>query len=180
MDYSTITFLGYTRYALLGIALVAIPFGMVNSARHIIWLRKTGTSGTARWTKYPIKSTLFFVVPFVLFLAINAIIASVVRSQVLDFLESLPAQREVIINGQPAPNTEAILSALKTLAPRAAHHSGPTSTILIEVRANGNLLNLRLGRDSRDAHEYWVFSPSYSGATQDEIGRISTPMLDGY
>ena len=59
------------------------------------------------------------------------------------------------------------------------HHSHPTHCIEISLRTeNGDLL-LNLARASGNPQEYWVFYPLYKTTSKNDIGKVSTSVLDG-
>ena len=180
MDTSTITLLNYASNAVAAIAFLALPFLIINWVKYMRSLPSSGITSVTRWANFPTKSVLFFIAPIIVSMTISSFITSVVRSQVLAFLNSLPAQHGVFINGKPAQNPEVVLATLRTVAPLMAHHSHPTSTVRIEVQTKGKSLNLQLGRDSGVSQEYWVFYPGYPVTALNEIGRITTPVFNGY
>lgn len=102
------------------------------------------------------------------------------RDEILRKLNSLKDDCRVSINGKPVPNSEEVITALKTLDWLSAHHSNPTRNIDIEITDHAPRVLLRLGRDSGDPREYWVFWPKYLITANNEIGRIRTAVFDAY
>ena len=180
MTPSIITLLNYTSNAIGAIAFLALPFLLFNWAKYMNSLPTNGVASATRWVNYPIKSVYFFMFPILLSMALISFITSVVRLQVLSFINSLPSQYTVFINGKLIQNAEEVLATLRTVAPITAHHSHPTSRLHIEVRTTSHCLQLELGRDSGISQEYWVFNPSYDVTALNEIGRITTSVFNDY
>jgi hypothetical protein len=129
--------------------------------------------------RFPVKSAAFFVGAALLTVFVITIVSSVARHDVLAFLRDAQALR-VYVNSEPAPNSEEIVNALKTLQPVPAHHSHPTTRLTIELRRENDVVTIECGRDSANAQEYWVFYPKYDLTSNNEIGRITTSALDAY
>ena len=104
----------------------------------------------------------------------------VAQAEVKMKLESFGDNSGVSIDGAPAQNANEVLSALKTLDRLPVHHSNPTKKIQIGISSRSDSLALSLARDSGNPREYWVFYPKYFVTARNEIGRIQTPLLDGY
>jgi len=98
----------------------------------------------------------------------------------LGFLQKLSGNYIVYINQQPVDDSDRIISALKQIAPYWAHHSHPTKRIRVDIRSDTSDLTLELGRDSDNPQEYWVFYSESGVTSNNEIGRITTPVFDGY
>jgi hypothetical protein len=75
---------------------------------------------------------------------------------------------------------EQISAILKTLNWLPTHHSSPTKRISVEIFDDPRHIVLSLARDSGNPREYWVFYPKYRITASNEIGRIVTPLFDGY
>jgi hypothetical protein len=86
----------------------------------------------------------------------------------------------VSINGVAVSNSKEIVSALRTLHWVQAHHSNPTERIAVEISDGSERLLLFLARDSGNPREYWVYFPRHWITSNDEIGRIETPVFDIY
>ncbi len=84
------------------------------------------------------------------------------------------------VNDRPVSDGGEVLSALRGIAPYRAHHSHPTIQIQVDVRGPTGSLTLKLGRDSGNAREYWVFLSGHGVTSKNEIGRITTSMFDQY
>jgi hypothetical protein len=52
--------------------------------------------------------------------------------------------------------------------------------IRVDIETDKGTLTLQLGRDSGYAQEYWVFYPKYRITSNNEIGRVTTPLFDEY
>jgi hypothetical protein len=163
------------------IPFIALPFLLVN------WIRYMKARGENRSrfvpvpAKFPIKSVLFFAVPIAIAISIAEIMTSRSRSETLDFLRDLPGNSKVYVNSQPARDPNAIVSVLKTTSPWfLGHHSSPTKMIRVDIESEKGHLTLELGRDSGYAQEYWVFYPKYGVTSNNEIGKVTTPVFDEY
>ncbi len=130
--------------------------------------------------KMPVKSVLFFVAPIVIAIAIAEIVTARSRVEALNFLRDVSGNYKVYVNSQVPRDPDGIVSALKTTAPELAHHSHPTKTIRVDIETDKGTLTLQLGRDSGYAQEYWVFYPKYRITSNNEIGRMTTPLFDEY
>jgi hypothetical protein len=85
----------------------------------------------------------------------------------------------VMVNGRPAPNSGAVLGAIRGVRLRMAHHTHPDHEILVVIRRKQDVLELTLSRDSGLAHEYWIFWTRERGNPNHlEIGRLETSVLD--
>jgi hypothetical protein len=104
---------------------------------------------------------------------------SIAQFQVLQLLESEPADTPIFVDGRQVQNGGEILTELKRLGDLPAHHSQPVKTITVEVAGRSHL-TLWLRRDSNEPREYWVFDPSHLITRNNEIGRIVTPVFDAY
>jgi hypothetical protein len=104
----------------------------------------------------------------------------IAHAKVTQELDSVGDNYHISINGKTAPNGQQVLLALKTLQWTPAHHSNPTKRIGIDLFYDSRHIFLWLARDSGDPREYWVYYPSYRITAMNEIGRIKTPIFDGY
>ena len=73
-----------------------------------------------------------------------------------------------------------MIQILKSINKVPAHHSHPTSEIIIEIEHNGNKSNLYLNKDSERQNEYWVYWDKYQLSSSNEIGRITNEKLKNY
>jgi hypothetical protein len=128
-----------------------------------------------RWT----LPKVIFGVAVVAGLIVAATSRSIAQFQVQQRLESEPADTPIFVDGHQLQNSGEVLTELKRLGDLPAHHSHPTKIITVEVAGRPHL-TLWLGRDSDDPREYWVFDPSHLITRNNEIGRIITPVFDGY
>ena len=167
-------------YCAAATSIIAIPFLVVNWVRYMMARRRT-LDGIARPpATFPIKSVSFFVVPILVGGAVVDYMTSFVRREALEFLQNLPGQYAVRVNQQHIADAEKVISTLEGIAPYSAHHSHPAKRIRIEIYAGQRDLTLELGRDSAYPQEYWVFCPKYGVTSNNEIGRITTPIFDKY
>ena len=167
-------------YLISIIPFIALPFLLVNWIRYM----KARSENRSRFVpvppKLPTKSVLFFVVPIIVAITIAEIMTSRSRIEALNFLRDLPGHSKVYVNSQPARDPDAIVSVLKTTSTRLGHHSSPTKMIRVDIESEKGHLTLELGRDSGYAQEYWVFYPKYAVTSNNEIGRVTTPVFDEY
>ena len=161
------------------LAIVALGFLVVNFARY---MKKrsairflTGNSEA----KFPVKSAVVFVGAALLILWVTLSATSLARREVLGFITDAQALK-VYVNSQLAPNSDEIVTALKTLQPVAAHHSRPTTMIKLDLHSDNGVVTIECGRDSANAQEYWVFYPKYGITSNNEIGRITTSAFNSY
>jgi len=60
------------------------------------------------------------------------------------------------------------------------HQSHPIRTITVLLQTKKGDLELKLGRDSDNPQEYWVFYPHFITTSYNDIGKIVTTSLDSY
>lgn len=70
-----------------------------------------------------------------------------------------------------------LFSQLQRVAVVPAHHSSPTSPVIIEFWTHGQKYRYQVARDSQRADEYWVLETERAGESGREIGRIESPEL---
>lgn len=104
----------------------------------------------------------------------------VAHDLVIEELGSVRDNYQILVDGRQPGNARQILSALQTLQWLPAHHSNPTKRIILQISDDSRNLVLWLARDSGNPREYWVFYPKYRVTASNEIGRIITPIFDGY
>jgi len=173
--------LNNATYAAFTVAVVALPVLLVNWFKYMKQVRSLRGPAFLHWAYFPTKSVLFFVVPILSVFAITSVMTWEVRSQVLAALSESPIEVNVAINGVAPNHPSAVMAALKSLAPAAAHHSHPTRMITVQIQKPGVPdVVLMLGRDSGRPQEYWVFFPRYRVTATNEIGRINTEVLNAY
>ena len=136
--------------------------------------------GLAYRPPFPLLPTILFVVPILMVAGLGSILAFSERNHALRFLRTAEATQVVRINGAVVDHPAEILSALSSLHVARAHHSHPTHQLTVEVVLPQETLRLILARDSDRPHEYWVYSPNYWSTSNNEIGRIVSPVFDSY
>jgi hypothetical protein len=165
-------------YLAFATALITLPFLLIN---WVMYLRAQPTNRlVAVRAGFPIKSVAIFVLSILTVIVTATIVTTALRNEALSFLESTSGNYRVQVDGREPANPDRMISALKQLAPREAHHSHPTKRILVEIQSDHGALTLELGRDSDNPQEYWVFSTKDSVTSSNEIGRITTAEFDGY
>jgi len=167
-------------YVVSIIPFIAVPFLLVNWVRYMKARAKNRSGFVPVPATFPLKSVFFFVGPIIIAIAIAEIMASRSRAEALGFLRDLSGNYKVYINSQPSHSPDKIVSALKATALQPAHHSHPTKMIRVDIESEQGNLTLELGRDSGYAREYWVFYPKYRLTSNNEIGRVTTPVFDEY
>ena len=166
-------------YLAAATSIIALPFLLVNWARYMKGL-PTNTLAIRSYEGFPTKSVCFFVIPILVALAAANAVTTSARDEALNFMQGLSGSYTVYVNGQPARDTDRIVSTLRGVTPYWAHHSHPTKRIRVMIRSENGNLTLELGRDSGKPQEYWVFYPKYEVTARNEIGRITTSLFDEY
>lgn len=84
----------------------------------------------------------------------------------------------VTVNGKQFAPADGLIARI--VAPRHpwGHHSHPAQTLRVRLTSAKGVLDLGLGRDSDDPHDYWLFYPRYSVTRYDEVGHVFTDRLD--
>jgi len=166
-------------YSLAGIlSLAALPVFIFNWFRYVKAARKQPPS--ERWAEFPVKSVAAFMLPVLLLAGVAQVRTSGTRAHVIEQVRSLSGAHQVLVNGLPFADPESMILMVKEISPVFAHHSHPTNTILVTIRNADTNLTLKFRRDSDRAKEYWVFEPSHSVTAKNEIGRVTTSLLDQY
>jgi len=168
--------IAYTGFA---VALIALPFFVYNWLAYVIQRARAEPSVRSEIRK-PIRSILFFAVPIIVTLVVGELSKSIGQDQVISALASLHSDYQIRVNGKPAKDRDEILTVLKKLHWIFPHHSHPTRRIDVEVSNQSQHLVLWVCRDSDDPREYWVFYPKYLITAHNEVGRLVTPIFDGY
>jgi len=168
-------------YAAFVCAIVALPFLLVYWFRYLAKIRRDRSSRPA-WLKapFPTKSVVSFAGSIAIAMTGAQFSQHIAHADVLQVLDSLPADCSVSVTGRPAENPQRVLEVIRGLRWAPAHHSSPSHPIFVRVAAPGHELLLNLSRDSSDPHEYWVFLPRYRVTALNEIGRVFTDIFDGY
>jgi hypothetical protein len=167
-------------YVLFAMPFIALPFLLVNWGRYM----KTRAENRSRLvplpTKVPIKSVIFFAGPIIVLSVIAPAVSWRARIETLTFLQDLSGKYEVYVDSHLSRDPDKIVAALKTVTPKLGHHSHPTKMIRVDIQSDKGRLTLVLGRDSGYGQEYWVFYPKYRITSENEIGRVTTALLDEY
>lgn len=166
-------------YSGFGIAVIALPFLVYNWLVYMIRGARAERNLGPRVRK-PICSILFFAIPVLLGLVAGETSKRIGHDHVRRALESFRSDYQLRVNGKPVPNSNEILAILKTLHWTLPHHSSPTNRLDIEVSDQHRRVLLWVSRDSNHPQEYWVFYPKYLLTAHNEVGRIITPIFDGY
>ena len=171
------TALDLTFRAGLLVGVIAIPFLVINWTRYVIALN----GAPLALVPFPTKTVLFFVAPLFVAMAAAEIATSISRQKVVELLRQPDAtQFRVLVNDRPVTNGSEIVVDLRGISSDWGHHSHPTKRTRLQIDGASDRLLLELGRDSDRPHEYWVFDPSGAITTENEIGRVTTQLLDSY
>lgn len=158
--------------------IIALPFLLVNWTRYL--KRRPINRLVAVRTSFPTKSVSFFLVSALTAGAAAIMMTTYASHDVVNSIRSLSGNYVVYVDGRQIRDSDKLISALKEIAPYAAHHSHPIKRIRVEIRGDATDLTLELGRDSDRPEEYWVFYPRFGVTSNNEIGRITTSALDEY
>jgi hypothetical protein len=158
-------------------ALVAAPFSLIGWSNSL-----SDPKG-----EHPslLKRTLFFAIPLLVATLAVCFSTLIAQCQVAQFLGSVSDRYTISIDGHVVQNQDQLLATLKEFADLPAHHSQPTREFQVKISDPPKSMRLRLGRDSDDPHEYWVFAPSPSKLAarvgmKKDIGHIKTTVFDAY
>lgn len=157
---------------------MALPVFVVNWLIYLVSKVRARRGAVAVAAKFPFKSVLFFVLPILTVFCVGFISKSYAQDEVISALNSFSSDARVLVNGESTENPFDIIAVLKKTWQVYPHHSHPTKRIDVQISDESRSLVLRLGRDSDDPREYWVFYPKYYVTSSNEIGRVITPIFD--
>jgi hypothetical protein len=101
------------------------------------------------------------------------------RIAIRQLLDAPDGEFVVMVDGRAAPDSGAVLGAIRGQHLRTSHRPHPDHEIPVVIRRKQDLLQLTLGRDSGLAHEYWVFWTREGGnPNRLEIGRLEISVFD--
>ena len=120
-----------------------------------------------------------FGIAVVVGLAVGANSTSISQFQVQRLLQAEPTDARILVNGTPVSNPQEVLRTLRELRDLPSHHSSPGHHISVDVYGSSHIA-LVLARDSTNPQEYWVLYPKHFITRSNEIGRIISPLFDGY
>lgn len=108
-------------------------------------------------------------------------IAAVIRSAALEEISPFLAGdiKSVTANGSVVSQKDDLVRALRDMHAIPGHHSHPTMNFQISLNTSAGQLQLDLGKDSKNPHEYWVYYREYNSTETNEVARIFTGALDG-
>jgi hypothetical protein len=173
------SYLNNAVYLCFAVAIIALPFVVFGVLRAVNRAPPISNPAT-RLVSMPQKSILLFAGAIAICMSLSQVICFTARNEAFQFLTSLPNSHSTAVNGNIVSDDSSLIAALKSTHWVMGHHSHPTTTIHIAVENNGHTMKFNLGRDSSDPHEYWVFLPEYRVSSMNDIGRITTNLLDGY
>jgi len=99
----------------------------------------------------------------------NGVSTSILRDDVTKRLAA--AGGELLVDGSLAVHRDQLITDLRGLDNRPAHHSHPTDPVNLEIGTPSGPLFLTLQRDSSVTDEYWVFDRRRT--TDNEVGRVT-------
>jgi hypothetical protein len=172
--------LGVIFYGAGAVAIIALPFLIVNWVQYVRAMARAAFPGSRAAVAFPAKSVGLFVTSILIAVGVASVATSSTRREARRFLGESTGDATVYVNGQRISSPEEVLAALKGLAWYSAHHSHPTTRIEVDVMSSRGNLALELGRDSDNPREYWVFSQRQGITSNNEIGRITTSAFDKY
>jgi hypothetical protein len=114
---------------------------------------------------------------------LTSIMTARARHDLLNFLDETNGPFTLSVQGRDVREVQAdsLIGLLRAVRPMAAHHSHPTGLVAIRIiNLSGRAMNLALGRDSGRRREYWVFQTDYATTSNNELGRVVTPLLDDF
>jgi len=131
--------------------------------------------------RYPVRSAVAFGGSLLVIILLSFALKAQARKEIQDYFDHLdPKTTSIQVNGNNVADSATMLKALHIPADIWAHHSHPVNRITILITAKDGPLMLRLGRDSQEPKEYWVFYPHYRYLEHNEVYRISTALFDQY
>jgi hypothetical protein len=134
---------------------------------------------TSQWQWWVAAPLIVLWAGMMLFGAYGSLEAWRARSAIRKMLDAPDGEFAVLVDGRPAPQSDAVLRAIRGVHWRMAHHTHPEKEIEVTIRRDQAELDLTLGRDSGLPQEYWVFwTREKSNANRLQIGRIDTPVFD--
>ncbi|MBB4197238.1 hypothetical protein CCR94_14490 [Rhodoblastus sphagnicola] len=100
----------------------------------------------------------------------------VARREIMPVVAAEP--RSASVDGHAFLKTKALVEQLRALKHPGARqsHTLPPFPAVIETAAGK--IEVRLGRDSANRREYWVFYPRFTATSVNAIGLIVTDLLD--
>ena len=171
----------FVFYCAAATGVTALPFLLISWLKYVTRAQSRSNGDGGRITvRFPIKSTIFFIVPMLIGITVARFMAAAAREDALKFVRELSGHYSVCVNERPVADADRIISVLKTITPYWAHHSHPTKRIRVGVYTDRGNLILELRRDSGNPQEYWVFQPEYGVTSNNEIGRITSSVFDEY
>lgn len=153
-------------------AIVLVPVFLVQAVRRSVTTRRPGSFLTG-WSA---RLFLVCVVLAMLFATSGNLVAGRKIHEILQDPETIV----VAVDGRPASNPAQVLTALRGVSAKPAHHSHPIAAIPVVLRRDGVDTTLLLSRDSDNPREYWVDIPRSLVEPSDGLGRVETAAFDAY
>lgn len=110
--------------------------------------------------------------------ALTSVYAYEARTEIAAFC--VGGVEAVTVDGRPFAPAGDLVSQIVAPSHPWAHHSHPTQTLRVRLTGAKGILDLALGRDNGDPHEYWLFYPRYSVTSRAEVGHVFTDRLDSF
>lgn len=168
-------------FYLFSIGLIAILVSIISLIiLMVLGLVNRKNQPSFSWIKLPITTALIFVFASLLIALYQSCLKTVFRNTTKEFLNRIPSNAIVKLNGKELKNYSELISQLKNTRPLPAHWSHATDKFSVEIIDSDKKLILKLGRDSAREKEYWVFYhyPQGYGYVKDyHIGGIITDLF---
>ena len=155
-------------------SLFAWPVILVGILRY----NKSMRSPVARPAPVPILSVSIFIGAIAGTAILMGVVQRAAQSEIGDFFDR-SRSIQVRVEQRSVADSAKALAVLRAVQAIPAHHSHPTNTIDVSLHSERGSLSLRLGRDSNDPHEYWVFYPKYHTTDNNAVYHLITDYFDG-
>ena len=104
---------------------------------------------------------------------IGSVLCRKARREVLSALENIDVTTATLtLDSLPPLRNSPLLPDIKATRFVWAHHTYAINIVTCEISDSNTRLLLRIGRDSTNTNEYWVFYPKYKFTRKNEIGRF--------
>ena len=114
-------------------------------------------------------------------MTLASILTARARHDLIAFLDGKNGPFTAQVAERPDEDPDSLLAVLRSVRSLSAHHSYATTALAIRVSdPRGRVVNLVLKRDSSRPREYWVFQADYRTTSNNEVGRVVTPLFDGF
>jgi hypothetical protein len=156
-------------------AIVAAAFGCWVIAA-VAMLRVVLKRSTRRYSPVSVVA----IICFAGIIGVEFAIGSVFRSAALDEIRPVLAGniQSVTVNGNAAGRADDLVNAIRNMHSVMGHHSHPTENFQVRLTTSSGQVELDLGRDSDDPHEYWAYYPGFKSTNNNSVAHVFTNALD--